>query len=62
MDEVQLDIENNWRYLPKPQAEENNADRGFNNSRCPLKSEFNNYFLTNMEHYDREEVKYSKFK
>ena len=56
MDEVELDIENNWRYLPKPQAEENNADPGFNNSRCPSKSEFNNNFLTTMEHYHKNEL------
>ena len=49
MDEVERDIENyggrGWRYLPKPQAEADNANRGLNNSRYPAKTEFNNYFI-----------------
>ena len=53
MDEVERDIENywgrGWRYLPKPQAEADNANRGLNNSRYPAKTEFNNYFIIHMD-------------
>ena len=38
-----------WRYLPKPQAEADNANRGLNNSRYPAKTEFNNYFIIHMD-------------
>ena len=53
MDEVERDIENyrgrGWRYLPKLQAEADNANRGLNNSRYPAKTEFNNYFIIHKE-------------
>ena len=49
MDEVECDIENykgrGWRYLPKPQTETDNANRGLDNSRYHAKIEFNNYFI-----------------
>ena len=41
-------IEAGWRYLPKPQTEADNANRGLNNSRYPAKTEFNNYFIIHM--------------
>ena len=32
-------------------AEAGNANRGLNNSRYPAKTEFNNYFIINMNYY-----------
>ena len=49
------DIENyqgrGWRYLylPRPQAEADKANRGLDNSRYHVKTEFNNYLIIHME-------------
>ena len=42
--------------MPKPQAEEDNANRGLNNSRCPTKTEFNNYFIIHMDYYQNNDL------
>ena len=43
-------------YLPKPQAEEDNANRGLNNSRYPAKTEFNNYFIIYTHYYQNNDL------
>ena len=44
-----IEAEVGVRYLPKPQAEADNANRDLNNSGYPAKTEFNNYFIIHMD-------------